>query len=132
MGLILPDTARFNLYTCMQLLYGYDVLYTPYRKILIVTLSGPYIFTVDQSYLIHHGLEDRTSGHCYIDPVYMHNYCCMAIAFVAHVAKHVAVHLVRSIHFHYRPKLANKPWAWYFICMYHCCIAIGFVAHHVS
>ena len=40
----------------MQLLHGYDVLYTPYCKNLIATLSDPYIFTVDQSYLIHHGL----------------------------------------------------------------------------
>ena len=44
------------IYIIMQLLHGYDVLYTPYRKNLIATLSDPYIFTVDQSYLIHHGL----------------------------------------------------------------------------
>ena len=89
------------------ILHGYDVLYTPYRKNIIATLSGPYIFNVDQSYPVHHWL--RISGHCSynisIDLVYMHNYCCMAIGFVAHVAKHVAVHLVRSIHFHYRLKL---------------------------
>ena len=94
------------IYIIMQLLHGYDVLYTPYRKNLIATLSDPYIFTVDQSYLIHHGL--CISGHCsynIIDPVYMHAHCCMAIGFVAHVVKHVAVHLVRSVHFHYRPKL---------------------------
>ena len=79
--------------------------------------------------------------------MYIHAYCCIWLLALLHtMCRKLLLHcnMVRSIHFHYRPKLIYKSTRFdthdmadfyqhmHVQLLYYYIIAIGFVAHHVS